>query len=226
MSKFTLLILCAGFGKRMLDLTKNLPKPLLNVNDKPLLSHTINFFKEIGCNEFLINTHYLNNKIENYINNYFNNYPIKLIHEPSILGTGGGIKNIFNYTQSKKICVVNSDIYWQSENKLDLINFLDGLDNVTHCKILLSNEKNFFGLKKNHGDFNVLDNIVTNWIEGNELFYYTGLQIVSKNIFTNSKKVFPMNEIWNKLISRKLLKAELINSKIFHIGDKNTFEGF
>ncbi len=226
MSKFTLLILCAGFGKRMLELTQNTPKPLLRVNDTTLLGHTINFFKEIGCNEFIINTHYLHHKIENYIKKNFNNYPIKLIYEPSILGTGGGIKNIFNYTQSKKICVVNSDIYWQLENKPDLINFLEDLDNVSHCKLLLSNKKNFFGLKKNDGDFHVLNNIALNWIDGNEPFYYTGLQIVSKNIFINSKSVFPMNVIWDKLITRQLLKADLINSNIFHIGDKNSFENF
>ena len=63
MSKLTLLILSAGFGKRMLDLTKNIPKPLIKVHDKTLLENTINFFSNIGFNEFFINTHYLNNKI-------------------------------------------------------------------------------------------------------------------------------------------------------------------
>ena len=117
MFNFSLLILCAGLGKRMSHLTKNIPKPLLKVYNKTLLANTINFFTDIGCNEIFINTHYLHNKIETYVDRNFNNYPIKLIYEPLILGTGGGIKNIFNYTKSKKICVVNSDIFWQKNNK-------------------------------------------------------------------------------------------------------------
>ncbi len=224
MPNFSLLILCAGFGKRMLDLTSNIPKPLLKFNNQTLLSNTVNFFQDIGCNEIFINTHYLNEKIEIFVNKEFYNYPINLIHEPSILGTGGGIKNIFNYTKNKNICVVNSDIFWQKENKLDIINFLKDFTNVTHCKILLSKKNNFQGLKKTKGDFNIQNGIISNWIKNNEVIFFSGLQIVSKNIFQKTTKIFSMNEIWNNLILGKNLKGDLISSKILHIGDKNSYE--
>ena len=224
MPNFSLLILCAGFGKRMLDLTSNIPKPLLKFNNQTLLSNTVNFFQDIGCNEIFINTHYLNEKIEIFVNKELYNYPINLIHEPSILGTGGGIKNIFNYTKNKNICVVNSDIFWQKENKLDIINFLKDFTNVTHCKILLSKKNNFQGLKKTKGDFNIQNGIISNWIKNNEVIFFSGLQIVSKNIFQKTTKIFSMNEIWNNLILGKNLKGDLISSKILHIGDKNSFE--
>ena len=42
--------------------------------------------------------------IETYVNNNFTNSFIKLIHEPIILGTGGGVNNVFNFTKIK-ICV-------------------------------------------------------------------------------------------------------------------------
>ena len=64
MNKFSLLILCAGFGKRMLDLTTDIPKPLLKVNNKTLLSNTINFFKNLDVMKFFINTHYLHKKLK------------------------------------------------------------------------------------------------------------------------------------------------------------------
>ena len=83
MNKFSLLILCAGFGRRMLELTRNIPKPLLKVNNKTLLSNTINFFSDIGCNEFFINTHYLHNKIKTYVSKNFENYPLNIIYEPT-----------------------------------------------------------------------------------------------------------------------------------------------
>ena len=223
MYKFSLLILCAGFGKRMLDLTIKKPKPLLNFNNKILLSNTINFFKDIGCNEFFINTHYLHTKIENYVNKNFSENNINLIFEPSILGTGGGIKNIFNYTKNKNICVVNSDIFWQKKNKLELLNFLQDYNNVTHCKILLSNKNSFFGLKKDRGDFSIKKKNVSNWSEGKDIIFYSGFQIVSKHIFKNKPKIFPMNEVWNNLIIDKNLKGTLINSNILHVGDKSSY---
>ena len=226
MFKFTLLILCAGFGKRMFNLTTNTPKPLLKIDNQTLLSNTINFFNDIGCNEIFINTHYLHEKFVEYINNYFNDYPVNLILEPTLLGTGGGVKNIFNYTKSKNICVVNSDIFWQSNNKLELSNFIKSLDKVTHCKILLSKKNNFYGLKHQKGDFNLKDNIVTNWSKDKEIIYYSGLQILSKNIFANTPKIFSMNQVWNELIAKKDLNGEIIHSKITHIGDKDSFEQF
>ena len=223
MQKFSLLILCAGFGKRMLDLTADKPKPLLKVNNSSILENTIIFFQKIGCNKIFINTHYLHKKIETYILKKYKNNPINLVYEPSILGTGGGIKNIFNYINNENICVVNSDIFWRQHNKLDILNFLKDFNNVENCKILLSKENNFFGLKNKKGDFKIKNNIVFNWNSGDEVIYYSGLQIVSKKIFKNMPLNFSINEVWQKLILKKGLKGEIISSDILHVGDKNSF---
>ena len=163
MKNFTLMILCAGFGSRMLDLTRSTPKPLLKYKNKVLLKNTIDFFTNIGCDEILINTHYLHHKIKKYLDENFKKYPIQIIYEKTILGTGGGVKNVFNYTKRKKICVVNSDIFWTKENKSHVKYFLKNYQNVAHCKILLSKDNNFLGLKKENGDFNLKRNVVTNW---------------------------------------------------------------
>ena len=224
MLNLPILILCAGFGKRMLNLTSNIPKPLIKINNKTMLENTINFFQSIGCDNFYINTHYKYYKIENYIINKFHNKNINLIYEPKILGTGGAVKNIFNYTKSKNICVVNADIYWKNKNKIDLINFLQDFKKVEYCKLLLSSEKNFLGLKKEYGDFNIQNNIVSKWIKGNKVFYYSGCQIISKNVFNKKMKNFSINKIWDKLIIQQNLQGNLSNSDILHIGDKNSFD--
>lgn len=226
MSDYSLLILCAGFGKRMLNLTRDIPKPLLKVKNKSLLGNAINFFSEIGFNEIFINTHYLHYKIEDYISKNFNKFPINLIYEPIILGTGGGVKNIFNYTKNKKICVVNSDILWQMNNKSDILNFIHNFNDVDHCKILLSYENNFFGLKKNQGDFNIQNGVVSQWSNENKIIIYSGLQIVSKNIFEQTPTIFSMNKVWNNLINEKKLLGDFMRSNIIHIGDKNTFDQY
>ena len=222
MKNLPILILCAGFGKRMLDLTTNIPKPLLKIRNRILLGNTINFFNDIGFSNIFINAHYLHSKIEKYIINNFNN-SVNLIYEPSILGTGGGIKNVFNYTKNNKICVVNSDIFFLKDNKKDLIKFLKDTDSITHGKILLSEDKNFYGLKKMNGDFNISNGIVSKWAKGNDIIFYTGIQILSKNIFQNTSNIFSINDIWDKLIINKKLKGSFIQSKILHVGDKKSF---
>ena len=222
MKNFTLMILCAGFGSRMLNLTRNTPKPLLKYKNKILLKNTIDFFTDIGCDEILVNTHYLHNKIKKYLEKNFKTYSIQIVYEKTILGTGGGVKNIFNHTKRKKICIVNSDIFWTKENKLHIEHFISNYQNVSHCKMLLSKDINFLGLKKEKGDFILKRNIVNNWKKNNEKLYYSGFQIVSKNIFNNRKKIFPMNEIWTKLIKKNQIKGYEIPSKIRHIGDKKS----
>ena len=222
MKNFTLMILCAGFGSRMLNLTRKTPKPLLKYKNKILLKNTIDFFTNIGCDEILINTHYLHNKIKKYLDKNFKKYPIQIIYEKKILGTGGGVKNIFNHTKRKNICVVNSDIFWTKKNKSHIKYFLGNYRDVSHCKMLLSKDINFLGLKKENGDFYLKGNVVINWESKNDKLYYSGLQIVSKNIFNNRKKIFPMNEIWTKLIKKNQIKGYVIPSKIRHIGDKKS----
>jgi len=110
MKNFTLMILCAGFGSRMLNLTRSTPKPLLKYKNKVLLKNTIDFFTNIGCDEILINTHYLHNKIKKYLDKNFKKYPIQIIYEKKILGTGGGVKNIFNKIFIVDFCILFNNI--------------------------------------------------------------------------------------------------------------------
>ena len=125
-------------------------------------------------------------------------------------------------TKRKNICVVNSDIFWTKKNKSHIQYFLGNHCDVSHCKMLLSKDINFLGLKKENGDFYLKGNVVINWKSKNEKLYYSGLQIVSKNIFNNRKKIFPMNEIWTKLIKKNQITGYVIPSKIRHIGDKKS----
>jgi len=62
------MILAAGFGKRILPLTLNCPKPLLKIGDETLLSNTLKFLESFGIKQAVINVHYLREQIIDYIN--------------------------------------------------------------------------------------------------------------------------------------------------------------
>ena len=52
------LILAAGFGSRMGELTEKIPKPLLRVNQKPLISYALDLVQQISFETIYVNTHY------------------------------------------------------------------------------------------------------------------------------------------------------------------------
>ena len=65
------MILAAGLGKRLGELTKCKPKPLLTVKGKPLIDYHIEKLISAGFKTIAINTHYLGNQISDHVINIF-----------------------------------------------------------------------------------------------------------------------------------------------------------
>ena len=59
------MIFAAGFGKRMLPLTKKLPKPLLKINNKSIISYQIERLLELNFKNILVNGHHLIEELNN-----------------------------------------------------------------------------------------------------------------------------------------------------------------
>jgi len=227
MINFNLMILAAGYGKRMKNLTNSKPKPLLKINNKELLRHNIDFFMELGCKEIIINTHYLHYQIKYFVEEYYSNIKIQLTHEPTLLNTGGGIKNALNLLGDKNFLVTNSDILWKKENKKDVLSFLNKYEEIQTCKLLLAKDINFKGLKKSIGDFKLENGLVQRWEKSDPHLYYTGLQIINPSIFKLIEdKCFSLNVLWDLLIANRSLMANISNSTIVHIGDINALNQF
>ena len=87
------MILAAGYGKRMMPLTKITPKPLIKIGPKNLLERSIELLIKIGVKEIVLNIYYLSNEIEQFIKNKNYEVSINLIKEEELLDTGGGIFN-------------------------------------------------------------------------------------------------------------------------------------
>ena len=106
------MILAAGYGKRLGNLTQDTPKPLIKVKGKALIDFHIEKLIAIGCNKIVINVHYLAEKIIKHVSEkYIDVIDIVFSHEENILGTGGGIKNAIKHFNQDDFLVINSDIY-------------------------------------------------------------------------------------------------------------------
>ena len=221
------MILAAGYGKRMKNLTVSKPKPLLEINNKELLRHNIDFFMDLGCKGIVINTHYLHEQIKHFVEKYYSNSNIQLTHESTLLNTGGGIKNALSLLGGKNFLVTNADILWKKENKKDVLNFINKYHEIQTCKLLLAKDINFKGLKKSMGDFKLENGLVQRWKKNDPHLYYTGLQIINPHIFKLIEdKCFSLNILWDLLIANRNLEANVSNSTIVHIGDINALNQF
>lgn len=89
------MILAAGIGSRLGDITKDKPKCLIEVKGKPLIKHVIDKLSTAGVKEFVINTHHFAEKVKDYIQRLRINALV--IYEPELLGTGGGLLNAKEY---------------------------------------------------------------------------------------------------------------------------------
>jgi NDP-sugar pyrophosphorylase family protein len=88
-------ILAAGLGTRLRSLGLDVPKVMVPISGKPLLEHHLELFKRQGIREFIVNLHYLPEKITSYFGDGSRfGVSITYSHEPEILGTAGAIKKM------------------------------------------------------------------------------------------------------------------------------------
>ena len=74
------IILAAGFGRRLQELTENTPKPLIEVRGRPLIHYHLEKVLSLGPDRIVINTHFLADKLED---NITQNFPCLLYTSPS-----------------------------------------------------------------------------------------------------------------------------------------------
>jgi len=108
----TAFILGAGLGTRLRPLTENVPKPLLKINKRPMITYAMEHLRAIGVQRFIVNTHHCADKYkEAFPENNWQGIPIIFRYEPILLETAGGIKNIEDLiTSEERIIVYNGDI--------------------------------------------------------------------------------------------------------------------
>jgi len=106
------MILAAGRGARMMPLTKNTPKPMLRVDDKPLIQYTVEALVKAGITELVINLAYLGEQIESYIGDgSWLGATVRYSYETNALETGGGIMNALPLLGKNPFIIVNSDVW-------------------------------------------------------------------------------------------------------------------
>ena len=206
------IILAAGYGMRMDNLTKDIPKPLLKIKNKTLISYAIDLIKNMSFDKIYINTHYKHNMLERFVSE---NYPdISISYEETILGTGGGIKNI----QRNDTVILNTDNLWDQsfENELEKsIKFFD--ENKSFDSVLLINSKN------NNFDLEVNNEGLINFPSKLCNTSFQGCHIIRKNSLHPYPEIFNIQDFWKDCsLNEKIYGYETTKINA-HVGTKDEY---
>ena len=108
----TAFILGAGLGTRLLPLTQRVPKPLLEIGGRPIITYAMDHLLTVGVDRFIVNTHHCPEAYtEKFPDRQWRGVPIIFRYEPILLDTGGGLKNIEDLLEEDEaILCYNGDI--------------------------------------------------------------------------------------------------------------------
>jgi len=79
-SNVTALILCGGKGERLRPLTESTPKPLVCINNRPILSYLLDHIKSYEISDVVVATGYLSGKIQEFFKSSFTELNVKIVN--------------------------------------------------------------------------------------------------------------------------------------------------
>ncbi|MCX6970441.1 MAG: sugar phosphate nucleotidyltransferase [Verrucomicrobia bacterium] len=104
-------VLGAGLGTRLRPLTERRPKPLVPLYGKPLITFGFDHLIANGITSFVVNTHHCPEAYDQLLpGDDYCGIPIEYRHEPVLLDTGGGIKNVESFVGGESFVAYNGDI--------------------------------------------------------------------------------------------------------------------
>lgn len=218
----TAMILAAGFGKRLGDMTKNTPKPLVAIGDTCCLDLSVNALKNTGFKRIIINTHYLAGQIEEHAKRHYKDIEIILSYETTLLETAGGIRKVLDEFNSKPFVVVNADMYWQDTNPSvihQMIETMHETDDFCLCVTPLENAKGHLG----GGDFVLEGEFLRNLTEGNlkeKRYVYIGVQLVQPKVI-EPLNIEPLGllSLYKRALQKKTLRGVIFEGTWIDVGN-------
>jgi dTDP-glucose pyrophosphorylase len=207
-------IMAGGLGKRLGELTKEIPKPMLSINGKPILQTIIESFRDQGFKYFTLCLNYKANSIKNYFQEGHDlGVEIEYTEENTRMGTAGALSLIPKESLTKPFIVTNADIltnlqyefildYHTKSNVLASVCVRQHMIDIPYATVTRSSVGKLLTLKEkpsipffiNAGIY-VLDPEVVNFIPHEQYFDMTSLlsAMLDKQMEVGT---FAMNDYW------------------------------
>lgn len=192
------MILAAGKGERMGELTQEHPKPLLRVGEQPLIVYHLKKLAAIGIKDCLINVRYLGEKIQHALGDG-HQFGINIHYsvETEALETAGGIINALDFFENKPFILMSADVL--SDYSLEKL--LKIKNDYAHL-VMVNNPSHH-----REGDFALQENGLLA-LEGEKL-NYAGIGLYHPRLFENYAPGYrKIGEVMKEAIAKQQLTGE------------------
>ena len=208
----TVVIMAGGKGTRLEPFTNVLPKPLVPINEKPVIEHIIEKFVEHNVTNFFITLNYKSRILRAFFQEMKPNYKLSFIEEPKPLGTAGGlgllvgkIKKPFLVTSCDTIISINFD---------NLMNF--HISNRNDVTLVVSSKEYIipYGtctLNKNGNLKNIIEKPKL------DFFVNIGLYVINPNLL----KLIPQNKAYDMPDLIQLVKKRKKQIGVYPVDDES-----
>jgi MurNAc alpha-1-phosphate uridylyltransferase len=201
----TAMIMAAGKGTRMLPLTANKPKPLIEVAGSTLLDHVLDLLREAGVARIVVNVHYYPDQIEIHLAINAQDFDVTISDERELLrDTGGGLVHALPLIPDDPFLCINADNWFVNGQGNALRRLADAWDPAKMDVLMLVVPFEKAGNTQGQGDFD-LD------AEGRlsragprraRPYVWTGVQMLAKRVVADPPaEVFSTNLFWDRAIA-------------------------
>jgi MurNAc alpha-1-phosphate uridylyltransferase len=202
------MILAAGRGQRMGELTTHCPKSLLRIGEQYLIEHAILSIRQAGIDEIVINVSYHGDQIKAALGDG-SHYGVKIFYseEPERLETGGGIFQALPLLGNQPFLVMSSDIITDFP-LADLPQYPDGLAHLVMVSNPVFHTQGDFGLSEGRIEMNAEPKLT-----------YANIGIFRPEIFANcTPGHFRLTQVLNPAIADKQVTGEQYQGTWYNIG--------
>ncbi len=201
------MVMAAGKGTRMMPLTIDRPKPLIEVAGVSLLGHVLGHLRNAGVGQIIVNAHYRAKQVEDHLAAHACDFDVRLSDERDLLrDTGGGLVKALPLIDADPFFCINADNWWTDAPDSDALHRLAAAWDAARMDVLmLVIETARAGNSKGQGDFDMDgDGCLSRGGPARPRPYvWTGIQLIAKHLVCDPPEdVFSTNVFWDRAIAR------------------------
>ena len=200
------MIMAGGRGKRLSPLTDSVPKPMLLLNNKPIIEYNIDRLIQFGITKIYISVNYLGQQIQNYFGDGSSKgIEIEYIWEEKELGTAGSLSLLKNI-KTDHILLLNSDLFTNVNIEEMYLNLLNN-----NADMAIASKD--YTVDVPYAVFNNNDNIINSFTEKPSFRYFSnaGIYLFKKEFITK----IPLDVFYNITDLMDVLIEE--DKKLIHV---------